>query len=423
VQGPHGREGHGAARIAGRLLICAVAAAVTLGGAAARAAPPRVVLTLVDPSTLLTPEPPLTAPVVGEQEPQIFRQRVNSKQRVAVGVDSAGRPVSVTATQRLHVIGKGDYLYTIAAPVRTVTATPDSESVPGQRQGAILWAGFSPGSRRLGAVARLDLAHPATLLPLKLSIRATVDGTPLLPGERRSGLLRLSVTLVNATQTTAPSALAGGDRGAIVRALDLARRGVYPLGGVSLSVEPPVAAATAVVEAPLTVAGEVTLPTGRVIGAPADAHGFRFATVLGDGRPLRRQVVRFTGRVIDASAPRIRLVARPFEPRRTVRPPAGSTWAEAVRLDRRLDSRRLLTIAENAYLRAARARQFDTFLANPGPPGVGVNTAVYVYATAPRVVVPPPPRRSGELGLLGIALIVAGGVAAAGGLAVTWAHL
>jgi hypothetical protein len=135
--------------------------------------------------------------------------------------------------------------------------------------------------------------------------------------------------------------------------------------------------------------------------------------------------MRLSATVAGLASPHLRLVATPVAPLRTLRPPAGSTWAEALRRRPGLDPRRLLEVAESAFLRNARAHQYRTFLLNPGPSGAGVDTGRYVYVTAaPRRAAPvSPPGSGGGFGALGVALSIAGGLAAAGGLAVAWAHL
>ncbi|WP_028060576.1 hypothetical protein [Candidatus Solirubrobacter pratensis] len=396
-----------------------LAATVAALAAAPAHAEQQTALTLVDPTTALTQEPPLAPPAANtprEQEATAFHQRVDSQERITTGVDATGRPVSVAVAQRLHVVGTGDYSYTVPAPVLSVQATSDSESAPGRRTGAILWAGFSDGARTLGADARLQPAAAAPYLPLRLGIRAEVDGSSLRAGERRSGTLSLVLTLYDATRTPAPSASARADLPALVRALDEARRGVYPLGGVTIHARGPVAARTAAVEAPLDVRGEIMFQGGHVAGL----HGgrMRFSARLGDGGPLTR-TIRFSGPATGVAAPRVRIVARPVEPMRSLVPPRGATWADAARRGPRLDSRRLLTIAEDAHLRAARAHQYDTFLANPGPPRES-DGAEYVYVTAPApAAMSMPGRRRGQGLVLMLALVV---IVAGGGL-VAWAHL
>ncbi len=115
------------------------------------------------------------------------------------------------------------------------------------------------------------------------------------PGTRSSGRLEVVLILRNTTRTRAPSASAPGDVAALVRALDGARGGVYPAGGVSIPVGTPVDARTALVEAPLAVRGEISFPAGHIEdgvagGGQLDGDRVRFMELLGDGEPLTRTV-------------------------------------------------------------------------------------------------------------------------------------
>lgn len=414
-----------------------LAAAVLAAGAAA--APARAAgVTLVDPTTTLTAEPPFAAPANAgrEQDAPAARQRVDSHEVVTTGVDATGRPVSVTVDQKLDVVGTGDYVYTVTAPVRSVAALHGSQSQPGQRAGAILWAGFSDRYRTLSARARLWAPAAARLLPLQLTLRATVDGRPLAPGERRSGRLDIALTLRNVTATQAPSAAGRGDVAALVRALDRARAGDFPPGGVPIPLHSPPAARTARIEAPLAIRGEVDLTAGQVLRVDRVTNGrterptgtgdstgglnlWDFAFRLGDGAPMI-QTVRVSAQVKDVTAPHMSLTARPVSPRRMLVPPGGRpSWRAALRKGDRLDPRALLDVAEDAHLREARARQYDAFLANPGPPG-SASAARYVFVTAASA--PRPAGSGGGLGTLGVVLLVAAGVLAVGAAVIVWAH-
>jgi hypothetical protein len=393
-----------------------VAACALAAAPAAHAAGQPVVLTLVDPNTNLTQQPPLAAHFVVEQEARVFRQKVDSAQVVTVGVDETGRPVTLGVVQRLRLTGQGDYLYSIPAPVLSVVQTRDSASFPGRRQGAILWAGFSPGKRLLGARATLAPRRIARYLPLRVRLQTLVDGRPLAAGERRSGDLSLALTLENTTRTSAPAATGLGDARELKRALAGARRGVYPLGGIPIQVAPPVHALVVAVEAPLLVRGELHVAGGLegadVEGAQLAGNRITFSFRLGDGLPLTR-TIRLTAHVTGAAAPKLRLVATPVAPRRTLAAPV------------RLGGQGLLKVAEKAFLRNARAHQYRTFLLNPGPGGAGHDTGRYVYVTAaPRRAAPARESGSGGgIGALGLALSLVGGVVAVGGATIAWAHL
>ena len=78
-----------------------------------------------------------------------------SDQRVLVGIDATGRPVSVHVVQRLTLHRIGDYSFVVQGPISDVEAAPGSDSVPGLRRDAIIWSGFSSGKRTLGALATL----------------------------------------------------------------------------------------------------------------------------------------------------------------------------------------------------------------------------------------------------------------------------
>ena len=80
---------------------------------------------------------------------------VVTNERVRVRVDRTGRPFAIGVDQRLVVLGKGDYVFSIPAPVRDVVAGRGSESTPGQRLATIVWSGFNPGRKVLAANARL----------------------------------------------------------------------------------------------------------------------------------------------------------------------------------------------------------------------------------------------------------------------------
>ena len=81
-------------------------------------------------------------------------------ERVLVGIDATGKPVSVDVVQRLTLNGLGDYTFAVPGPVTDVTSAPGSASEPGLRQGAILWSGFSSGQKTLAARAALRLTAP-----------------------------------------------------------------------------------------------------------------------------------------------------------------------------------------------------------------------------------------------------------------------
>jgi hypothetical protein len=357
LQGPDAGHDHHPPRLS-RL---AVALLALVAASAASAAQPRFAA-LPSPVAPLSQQPPLGGGALSSTER--VRHRVDARTTVRVSVDAAGTPFAVAATQRLDVRVTGDYFFTIGAPVTAVEAAPGSESTPGLRANAILWAGFVPGRRTLAAQATLDAKAVAPVLPLRI--------------ERRGS----TTALLNATGVTASAYTADATRAPLLAYLrglvrDL-RRGVPPIGGGAYVTTPPRQVRVRVA-APLEVRGTVgatridVLVTGTV--------------VVHDGGPLHLTVEpAFTA------------------PRR--RPRSG---------------RALLGLATRLTLTAARVRQYESFLGNPDPTGTNRTTYVYRSAERPHVVATEPAARHGSAWWTTLA--VAGGlvVAAFAGVAV-WAR-
>jgi hypothetical protein len=326
--------------------------ALTCSGVA-RAAPPGTFVTLPSPVAPLSGSPPVAGGATATSE--VIRHRVDARTRVGVALDAGGTPFRVVVTQRLDVRVKGDYFFTVGAPLRAVEAAPGSDSTPGQRSTAITWAGFNPGRRTLAARATLDPAAAAPWLPLRVEVAPA------------------RVTLVNATGVTAASFTAGVVapplRSYFAELRRAADRGVVPSSGgtrVTTSTSP-----TRVrIVAPLHVSG--------VVG------GRRVDVVLEDRLVLR------------ASGP-LRLTVTPARPARLLDAPVAG-----------LSGRALLDRVSRTVLTLARTRQYRSFLGNPDPTGRSATT--YVYRTAappapPPVVAAPVSTRS-----WGSTLAVAGGL-------------
>jgi hypothetical protein len=418
------------------LVVRAAVTAALFGLAAAQGAlgaAPYTPVPLPTPAQALTRSPPLqtTAPLFELQLPG----RITSREQIAVGLDPNGAPVSVIATQRLTLDATGDYAFAVQGPVLDVVPTPDSDSEPGLRQGAILWQGFSPGRRLLGARAKLRVAESAPSLPLRISIDARVDGVPLEGGSKRSGRLDLGVTLVNATTASVATFEGDGVLSDIARVLDDLRKtveggGPYTQNLVRVrSSGGPLPGRKARVEAPFAVQGLIRFPHGTlnevsVVNGRRVREGIAFAGRLGDGAPLRL-AVRVGGRARALSLPSVSIKATPALRISTLRPPRGQTWRGAVaRRLIRTDGRTLLRTAIDTILRLARVRQYETFLANPdGYARAGADRAVYLYRTAPPAASVAPPRSAGgDGGVLVPLLLAIGGVLTAGALVVVWAH-
>ena len=314
-----------------------VAGAALVLTAAAHAAPRYV--SLPSPVAPLSASPPLGGGATSLSER--IRHRVAAATRVEVLLDAGGTPFSLVATQRLDVRVKGDYFFTIGAPLLDVEAAPGSESTPGLRATSILWAGFDPGRRVLAARATLGPAAASAALPLRIDVA----------GGR--------TTLVNATGVDLTSYTADATRAPLLAFLKRLRSDLD-------AGRPPLAGAASATTRPVPIRVHVTVPL--IVHGTVGGHAVSGV---------------ITDRLVVTAAGAVRL---------TVEPDPRAHYGDLSRLS----GRALLRLATGASLQAARARQYETFLGNPDP--VGSNRTTYVYRTAARPsspVAPAPITRDG----------------------------
>jgi hypothetical protein len=368
-------------------------------------------LLLPSPTQPLDSKVPLRSSSTPSQLQQLpLNARVDSREHMIVDALAEGTVVGVQVLQRLTLVGTGDYFFTVPAPLLDVRPGPGSQAEPGFRRSAVVWQGFANRRRVLAADAKLDPGRVAEALPLRLELRATVDGRPLERNERRSGRLLLELRLRNTTAVRAPMVSArpvraGDVRRIVARIASQVRKGESP-GQPTLEVEGPAATRNVVVDAPLVIAGEVRLPARGLDGAAVSGGSLvrrpggvavRFRLVLaGPGRSSA--TIRLSASVRDAASPQAALTADP----------------SAVAALSTEDAGLLL-------LRLARVRQYDAFLANPA--AAGSVHAVYRFRTvdAPTAAVSEPASDDGSLVLPAVVLVL--GIAGASGLVVLWAHL
>ena len=318
MQEPHHRDHHHPARIA-LALATALAALVASPADAARFVP------LPSPVAQLSPEPPLANGATSSAES--VHHRVHASIAVDISIDESGAPFAVTATQRLDVRDTGDYFFTIGAPVIGARAARGSESRPGYRTGAIVWAGFDPGRRILAAAFRLDVAKAAPSLPLRVTRQ---NGTTILE----------NTTRVSAAAFTA-NALRPQLLSYLHRLAAAVAQGRAPLSGGAEMTSTPVPERVSVV-VPLMVTGRIG---GRHVSLVRTGRAVVPST---GGVDLRVEPVLHTG-IGDLS---------------------------------RLDGRALLALATRASFAVARTRQYEEFLGNPDP--AGPSTTRYLYRTEAR---------------------------------------
>jgi hypothetical protein len=264
---------------------------------------------------------------------------------VHVRVAGDGSVRRVVLDQRLRLQGTGDYAVRERGPAREARSLTD-DPAPITRKGAVVWQGFSPGSRDLAARLVLDPQIEAVHLPLAVSVRFRGgDGAerPLSPGGVVPGKGTVLVTVRNVTQQPAQlptgSDVTAADVAPLLdRALAVARHpstARLPSTDAGLPPRLQVTGAAQVQGAqsvPFRLTGALHLRgmTGTVTGPATTAlpDGARFAGVLaGD------QEVSFTATVSGAGSLGLDLRAIAVLDARTLAPPRGlrswRAWAAA----------------------------------------------------------------------------------------------
>ena len=172
----------------------------------------------------------------------------------------SGAPAQVGLEQRLRLSGKGDYQVRERGPARSARSLSDLDP-PITRFGAVVWQGFSPGSRELAARLVLDLLLEAPRLPLGVTTTFTPRGGrpgPLSPG---GGIPGAGTVTVRLTDTTAQPAV-------LPTATDA------PVGELARLLGPLLARARAAPGGRLPAAGP-GLPASVQVPGPARAAGTR----------------------------------------------------------------------------------------------------------------------------------------------------
>ena len=334
------------------------------------------------PPQVLPQTPPLAPKVAGPLpiSPRFFR-RVSNRERVVVGLDEDGTPNTIRVQQTLVMKRLGDYVFAIAAPVKTVLPGPGTESPPGQRTNQILWQGFSPDTRRLSVIADLRVDESAPMLPVKVHVEQAGTGSV--------------VVIENVTGVAATSYTADVEPVGLAQVLGRIRNAIrhnYTAEGLNVEISGAQRPADVRVAAPILVSG--TVRSGAVSRS--------FKAVL-DGIHRSSLRVRVPGR-----APKISMRVRTVPVTDRVQP----TQSVRDQLANTID-------LELAY---ARKRQYDQFLSAADPSGHSSTT--YVYRTASRPVAAAPIETNGSssadaMGWIALAILLAAAVPLA---AVVWAR-
>lgn len=383
-----------------RLLAAAVVVLGSAAAAAAAAAAPRTQdVVLPGPVPYPTQSPPLVGKGLAGGAFTRYVFHIASDQRVLVGVDESGSPVSVRDAQRLDVRGRGDYQFAVAGPIDDVRPGRGSESDPGLRADQVLWAGFSPGRKVLAADVSLRPREAAQYLPLRLRLSRSGDGVTL---EATNATTTSQLEYEGTARAEQIVGLLDRTRGAARAGERLAAAYATFNGAVQQSRK-------AQIEAPLRVEGELRAGDGKPV---------RFSRTLGDGSPLTVRV-----HAAGSGEPHVTLTAVPVPVDRLLRPPRGApTWTAALRRHP-LPAPSLLRRLLETRMRLVRADQYQTFLANPDADGR--SRSVYVYRTvAARKQAAAPtaaPKENGG-GPLVLLVAIGGAIVAAGFAVVAWAH-
>ena len=384
------------------LLVAVAGALCAAATATAAAAPPSQDVVLPGPVPYPTPNPPLAGKtaISGGFTRYVFH--IGNTERVLVGVDETGSPLSLRVRQRLDVRGRGDYQFAVSGPIEDVLRGPGSDSEPGLRADQVLWAGFSPGRKVLAADVTLRPSEAARYLPLRLGLEHTGDGVKL--------------TVTNATVTPQLEYAGKTRQKQIASLLDSTRRSAragerLTAGYATFYGQVRQRAVKAQIEAPFRVEGELRAGSGKPV---------RFSETLGDGQPLALQA-----HASGDGTPHVRLIATPVPVERLLRPPGrATTWSGAVKR-RLLPAPFLLKRLLQSRMRLVRADQYQTFLANPDADGLSRSVYVYETAKAPRpqaAAASSGDEEGGGGGPLVLLLAIGGAVVAAGAGLVAWAH-
>jgi hypothetical protein len=342
---------------------------------------------------------------------------------VLVGLTGDGAPTTVQLEQRLLLTEVGDYVIRERGPARSAVPLVSGSDPPNTKFGAVVWQGFTPGNRRLGARLALDAGLEALRLPLAVSATFTpAEGgaaQPLEPGGRvpSAGTVRLLIDNRTSQAAVLPTG-ADADPVALAGALDAARTAAAAAPGLRLpsteTVLPKQLAVTAparregTASVPLRVTGFVRLSatTGTVAGPGTTAvpDGAVLAgTLPGGGTAEFTAVVQAAGRVD------LDLNVVPALDARLLAPPRGlATWSAWARSRPPLGERTAaLDLLVATAATGARASSYSPYLGADLP---GTGSTVFRYSFAPpekvataRAALQP---KGGPIALAGVALLL-----------------
>jgi hypothetical protein len=341
---------------------------------------------------------------------------------VLVGLGGSGAPALVQVEQRLLLTKVGDYVIRERGPARSAVPLVTDSDPPNTKFGAVVYQGFTPGDRRLGARLTLDSGLEEARLPLSVSTTFVgADGSRELgPGGRIPGRGTVHVKLEN--RTSQPADLpTGADADATVLAgpLDAALRIAQSAPGPRLpstdTVLPRRLPVTSPAQRPATQSVPLRI-TGslRVSGTAGTVEGPR-VTPLPDGGVIAGtlsadpKTVEFTVQVQAAGTLLMDLAVVPTLDARTLTPPRHlPTWAAWARSRPPIAERQAaLDLLVSIAATGARASSYSPYLGVDLP---GTGSTVFRYSFAPADAIAAPrgelEPRPGPIALTGVALLL-----------------
>ncbi len=342
---------------------------------------------------------------------------VVNDETVQVGLAGDGSVRTVTAEQRLRLTGTGDYAVRERGPARSARSL-SADPPPVTRRGAVVWQGFSPGSRDLAASLTLDPQIEGPHLPLAVRV------TGVSEAGRVDAAGTVTLTLTNTTSQptdlpTATDAPAAALATPLDRALAVARHPSAARLPTTEDLLPPkltvtgggaVGGAQAV---PLRVVGALHLTgTTGTLSGPATTPDGTFAGTLGGVNGTAS--VTFTLAVTGPGTLALDLTAvnalSPVE----LTPPRGlPSWkAWAASSPPQAERHAALDLLVEVAAAGARASSYSPYL-GADLKGTGSTTFAFTFApasqaaTGPAVLHP----RWGRLGLAGVGFLMLVGAA------------
>jgi hypothetical protein len=350
---------------------------------------------------------------------------VTNNERVNVTVAGDGSVQQVRDQQQIELSGEGDYHVREAGPARSAVALGGDEP-PVLDLGDIVWQGFSPGYRQLGADLTLDPLIESAHLPLRIALSfaaAAGRGVAIGPSAQLPGPGTVTLTITNATrQTTVLPTADDSPAQPVAAALDSARTAArgpaaarLPTVGTTLPAKLPVTGAStrrATHVVPLRLRGELRL-TGGVATSISAAHVQHPLAVRLDG--ILHDSITFNLAVDGEGTLELDLTAVPvLDPRPLIPPHGVSTWATwAAAGPSAAERRSALDLLVQTAAIGARAAAYSPYLGpHLGPAG----STVFHYALAPAASPVTPTRAlrprpvAIALTVLAVLLLVGGGV-------------